>query len=86
MKFMYQTVFIYTANPIFFFHFELSCVGTNNLSLWKQPSEIVALNIYDKISTNITIIFASQMKSVHKLQIRPIVSPSIAPKNDLLIR
>ena len=41
---------------------------------------------YDKLSTNITITFASHRKSVHKLQIRPIVSPSIAPKNDLLIR
>ena len=41
--------------------------------------------IYDILSTNITFFFASHRKSVHKPKIRPIVNPSIAPKNGLLI-
>ena len=40
---------------------------------------------YDILSSNITIFFASHRKSVHKPKIRPIVNPSIAPKNGLLI-
>ena len=42
--------------------------------------------LYDILSSNITIFFASHRKSVHKPKIRPIVNPSIAPKNGLLIR
>ena len=43
------------------------------------------LCLYDILSTNITFFFASHRKSVHKPKIRPIVNPSIAPKNGLLI-
>ena len=63
-------------------------VLSNTREPWYSRNYMIGgqANIYDKLSTNITITFASHRKSVHKLQIRPIVSPSIAPKNGLLIR